>query len=99
MSDDEQRDTRGYFYKGVARLGNVAVSRHAQERMRADGVPLELFERVLLMPNKPDLAEGADMVWRERDGLRVVILTKPVPDVGAKLVKTVYRVKPQARAR
>jgi hypothetical protein len=32
-------------------------------------------------------------------GIRIVILTDPTPNVGAKLVKTVYRVKLQARSR
>jgi hypothetical protein len=52
-----------------------------------------------LQPVKPDIPDGADILWRERDGLRIVILTNPTPNVGAKLVKTVYRVQVQAKAR
>jgi hypothetical protein len=88
-----------HFYEAVKGLGNVAVSRHAQARMEADGIPQEAFDRTLLEPTRPDVPDGADILWRERDGLRIVILTNPTPNVGAKLVKTVYRVQRQARAR
>ncbi|WP_229667658.1 hypothetical protein, partial [Sphingopyxis bauzanensis] len=57
-----------------------------------------VFERVLLNPIRPDIKDGMDVVWREREGLRIVILTDPTPNMGAVLVKTVYRVKPQANA-
>jgi hypothetical protein len=67
--------------------------------MAREGIPPEAFERALLEPVKPDIPDGADILWRERDGLRIVILTNPTPNVGAKLVKTVYRVQAQARAR
>jgi hypothetical protein len=36
---------------------------------------------------------------RERDGIRLVIFTNSTPNTGAKLVKTVYRVEAQAKAR
>ena len=88
-----------HFYRDVPRLGHVAVSRHAQDRMAREGIPPEAFERALLQPVKPDIPDGADILWRERDGLRIVILTNPTPNVGAKLVKTVYRVQVQARAK
>ena len=88
-----------HFYRDVLRLGNVAVSRHAQDRMARDGIPPEAFERTLLHPTRPDIADGADVLWRERDGLRIVILTNPTPNLGAKLVKTVYRVQAQSKAR
>ena len=80
-------------------LGHVAVSRHAQRRMEEDNISPEAFERVLLTPVKPDVREGADIVWRERDGIRIVILENPTPPSGAKLVKTVYRIEAQAKAR
>ena len=57
------------------------------------------FERVLLTPVKPDVREGADILWRERDGIRIVVLENPTPPTGAKLVKTVYRIEAQAKAR
>ena len=87
-----------HFYADVKGLGNVAVSRHAQARMADDGITQEIFERALLNPIRPDVEDGIDVVWRERDGLRIVILTDPTPNVGAVLVKTAYRVKPQANA-
>ena len=87
-----------HFYRDVPKLGNVAVSRHAQQRCEEDGISQDAFDRVLLMPIQPDVEEGADILWRERDGIRLVILTKPAPYAGAMLVKTVYRVQAQARA-
>jgi hypothetical protein len=48
---------------------------------------------------KPDVREGADILWRERDGIRIVILENPTPPTSAKLVKTVYRIEAQAKAR
>jgi hypothetical protein len=88
-----------HFYRNVPKLGNVAVSRHAQARAEEDGLSQEAFDRVLLEPIQSDIPDGADILWRERDGIRLVILTNPVPNTGAKLVKTVYRVEAQAKAR
>ena len=88
-----------HFYRNVPKLGHVAVSRHAQTRMEEDNISEEAFARVLLTPVKPDIKDGADILWRERDGIRIVILENPTPPSGAKLVKTVYRVEAQAKAR
>ena len=88
-----------HFYRNVPKLGHVAVSRHAQKRMEEDNISEEAFARVLLAPVKPDIKDAADIVWRERDGIRIVILENPTPPSGAKLVKTVYRVEAQAKAR
>src|SRR4051794_19031667 len=93
-----ESDTRTHFYRNVPRLGNVAVSRHAQSQMINAGITQEAFDKALLHPTRPDVPDGVDVLWRERDGLRIVILTNPTPNTGAKLVKTVYRVERQARA-
>jgi hypothetical protein len=87
-----------HFYENVPRLGNVAVSRHAQSQMLDAGISQEAFDRVLLDPIQPDAPDGQDILWRERDGLRLVILMNPTPNRGAKLVKTVYRVQAQAKS-
>ena len=87
-----------HFYENVPRLGNVAVSRHAQSQMLEAGISQEAFDRALLDPIQPDAPDGQDILWRERDGLRLVILTNPTPNRGTKLVKTVYRVQAQAKA-
>ena len=89
---------RRHFYRDVTGLGHVAVSRHAQAKMDREGISQELFERVLLNPSKPDVQEDMDTIWREREDVRLVIIN-PMPTTGAKLVKTVFRIKPQARAR
>ena len=88
-----------HFYRNVPKLGHVAVSRHAQKRMEEDQISQEAFERVLLIPVKPDIKDGAHVLWRERDGIRIVVLDNPTPPSGASLVKTVYRIKGQAKAR
>lgn len=67
--------------------------------MEEDKISQEAFERVLLKPVKPDVREGTEILWRERDGIRIVILENPTPPSGAKLVKTVYRIEAQAKAR
>lgn len=88
-----------HFYRDVPHLGNVAVSRHAQDRISEESISSELFERVLLKPTKRDIPDGQDFLWREREGIRLVILTNPTPNRGAKLIKTVYRIEAQANAR
>src|SRR5689334_21021054 len=93
-----ESEARMHFYRNVPGLGNVAVSRHAQSQMISAGITQEAFDKALLQPTRPDIPDGADVLWRERDGLRIVILTNPTPNTGAKLVKTVYRVERQARA-
>ena len=83
-----------YFYLDVPHLGNVAVSRHAQERVVEEGISDEEFETVLFKGR--DTPEGFDVVWRELNGIRLVILRNPQPFRGALLVKTVFRVQRQA---
>lgn len=88
-----------HFYKDVPRLGNVAVSRHAQAQAELAGISQVDFDRVLLNPIRPDVPDGLDVLWRERDNIRLVILTNPTPNLGARLVKTVYKVGEQAVAK
>lgn len=88
--------TIDHFYRDVPGLGHVAVSRHAQSRIAQERITPEEFERVLLSPIRPDVPDGQEIIWRERDGIRIVIILYPTPMTGARLVKTVYRVQPQA---
>jgi hypothetical protein len=88
---------RQHFYRDVKGLGNVAVSRHAQANMDGQGISQELFERVLLSPSKPDVQEDLNTLWRERENVRLVIIN-PTPNTGARLVKTVFRIKARAQA-
>jgi hypothetical protein len=89
--------TRQHFYRDVKGLGNVAVSRHAQANMDRQGISQELFERVLLSPAKADVQEDLNTLWREGENIRLVIIN-PTPNTGARLVKTIFRVKAQAQA-
>jgi hypothetical protein len=84
-----------HFYRGVPGLGNVALSRHAQEQMVDARISEPMIERVLL--SGLDTPIASDVMWRQKDGLRIVILTNPTPNVGAKLVKTIYRVNVPTR--
>lgn len=90
---------RENYYTDVPGLGDVAVSRHALEKLEQEGIAHERFEDALLRPTRPDVPDGVDVVWRERDGLRIIILLRPTPDRGARLAKTVYRVMRQAKVR
>lgn len=83
-----------HYFPNVPKLGNVAVSRHAQERVVEEGISDEEFETVLFKGR--DTPEGFDVVWRELNGIRLVILRNPQPFRGALLVKTVFRVQRQA---
>ena len=85
-----------HYFPNVPGLGNVALSRHAQERMSQDGISEEDFADALMRGDT--IPDGQDVVWREKDGVRIVILRKPTPFKGAMLVKTAYRIKAAARA-
>jgi hypothetical protein len=85
-----------HYFPNVAGLGNVAVSRHAQERLVQDCISEEAFRDALV--HGDTIPDGQEVVWREKNGVRVVILRKPTPFTGAMLAKTVYRVKEAARA-
>ena len=86
-----------HYFPDVPGLGNVAVSRHAQERMTRDVISEHEFRDVLF--NGDIVPDGHDVVWRQKTGLRIVLLRTPTPFRGAMLVKTVYRIDTQARAR
>ena len=84
-----------HYFEDVPGLGNVALSRHAQTRAEQDGISEAMVLDVLLQGQ--DTPDG-DSTWRELKGVRLVIVD-PTPFRGAKLVTTMYRVKPPMRAR
>ncbi len=90
------RPRMDHYFPDVPGLGNVAVSRHAQARMVEDRISEHAFKDALL--NGTTTPDGQEVLWREKDGVRVVILRQPTPFKGAMLAKTVYRVQPAARA-
>jgi hypothetical protein len=47
-----------HYYENVPRLGNVAVSRHAQSQMLDTGISQAAFDRALLDPTQPDPPDG-----------------------------------------
>lgn len=84
-----------YYFKDVPGIGNVAVSRHAQERAEAEGITNRAFEQALL--NGTTIPDGPDILWRDLNGVRLVVLARPEPFRGAALVKTCFRVQEQAK--
>lgn len=86
-----------HFYRNVPGLGNVAVSRHAQQKCVDDGISEQTFADVLLKGES--VPDGLDVLLKCGQGIRIVVLLNPVPNRGAKVVKTVYREKPVARAK
>lgn len=78
-----------HYYPDVPGLGNVALSRHAQDRAEEDHITDVHVEEVFLHGRD---THDADSVWREHNGIRMIIIT-PTPFRGAKLVKTMYRVQ------
>jgi hypothetical protein len=58
-----------------------------------------MFENVLRKPVRPDIPGDEGTVWRERDGIRLVIILRPTPFKGACLVKTAYKIEGQEDAR
>lgn len=85
-----------HFYRNVPKLGHVAVSRHAQSQCEEQDISEEDFRRALLEGR--DTPDGQSILWRERAGIRLVIELYPVPNRGARLVKTAFRTEAQAKA-
>lgn len=75
------------------------MSRHAQSQMAAANITQTEFEDVLLKPIRADTLDGQKVVWREKKGIRIVILLYPEPKSGAVLVKTVFKIAQQAKVR
>ena len=58
-----------HYYANVPGIGNVALSRHAQDRLAEDGISEREFEAVLLRGDS--VPEGQDILWRQKDGIRL----------------------------
>ena len=46
-------------------------------RMEADSISQEVFDKALFESTRPDVPDGMDILWRERNGLQIVIITNP----------------------
>ena len=86
-----------HFYRDVPRMGNVALSRHAIERAERLGLTQKMIEDVLWLGR--DTPDGFQVTLREYNNIRFVIMLRPKPFKGAKLVKTLYKIDPRASAR
>lgn len=86
-----------HYWPNVPGLGNVAFSRHALAKVGEAGLSEKQVTSALI--EGIDVPDGIGVVRREKNGVRLVILEKPEPFKGAKLVKTIYFVEEQARAK
>ena len=86
-----------HYYENVPSLGNVALSRHAQDRAYAEGIPDAEVERVLLTGKLVPDTHGVS--FRELNGIRLVIIHRPTPFRGAALVTSIFRIERQKRVR
>lgn len=80
-----------HYYRNVTGLGNVAISRHAQDRMREESISYAMMEDAL--QDGDTVPDGQAIVWREKNNVRVVIVRRPEPFSGAMLATTIYRIK------
>ena len=78
-------------------LGHVAISRHALAKAESLGITQAVLESTLREGS--DTPDGFDIVLRELNNIRLVVLLKPEPFKGARLVKTLYNVRPQGKAK
>jgi hypothetical protein len=81
-----------HFYESVPKIGNVAVSRHAQANVLEQKITERDFELALFDPNKT-VREGFNTLWLERGGIRLVVVLRPEPFSGAALVTTAFRMQ------
>lgn len=81
-----------HFFRDVPKVGNVAVSRHAQENAAEQKITEHDFRLALFEPTRR-VSEGFNTVWLERGGIRLVLIPRPEPFRGAALITTAYRLK------
>ena len=78
-----------HYYRNVPRLGNVALSRHAQARAEEQSITDEMVERCLL--HGYGFTEGLGILRLVHHGVVLIIQVRPTPFKGAKLVTTIFR--------
>lgn len=86
-----------HYYPNVPGLGNVALSRHAQNACAEQGIGDSAIESLLLNGSRVDVEGGNVQV--DHAGIRCVIVRKPVPFSGAALMVTAFRLGRPARVR
>jgi hypothetical protein len=84
-----------HFYRDVPGLGNVAVSRHAQERLEQAGVTPQIADDVMMTGDT--IPDGHDTIFRQKHGVRFVIIKRPTPFRGAALATTAFRIESPKR--
>lgn len=85
-----------HYYSGVPGLGNVAVTHHARSRAEALKVDEAAFLAALGGRETPD---AGHVVWREANGVRVIVNRRPEPFSGAAVAITVMRVRRNERVK
>lgn len=86
-----------HYYSDLPRLGNVAISRHAQERCRE--LKITDHEVNAVLNNAQFTPDGHNVTFADHRGIRLVIINRPEPFRGAKLVTTAFRVEEKKRMR
>jgi len=82
-------------YENVPGFGSVVLSHHAQRKAAEQRINDATVEKVLFKGrDRPD----GEATWREHTEVRLVII-RPTPWRGEWLVKTMFRVQAQAKAR
>jgi hypothetical protein len=87
-----------HVYENVPGIGDLVISRHAQIELATDNIKQEDIDRILFEEYE-DVPDGIGVMWRQRCGVRLVIVLKPQPFRGAALVVTGYRIQGQKRVR
>ena len=86
-----------FKYVSVPGLGTVILSRHALAQASDLHITEVEIRRTLF--HGQDRPDGQEIIWRENGNVRLVILLSPSPDRGAKLVKTLYRIREQEKGK
>jgi hypothetical protein len=80
-------------FVNVMSLGNAHIGRDALKNLRKEAISEEQFRKVLFQPRQPDIPSGQNIVHREGDGLRIVILLKPTPYLGSAEITMIHRIE------
>jgi hypothetical protein len=86
-----------HYWTDVPRLGNLAITRHAQSQAEARGISETMVADTLA--HGEDTPDSPSTVFRDRGRIRLVIIPRPEPYRGAALCVSIIRLEPQQAAR
>lgn len=85
-----------HYYRNVPGLGNVVLSRHAQERAADLRITDAEVEHALF--HGLEMPDGQTTIWKNGPNVRLVIII-PTPNRGARLCTTMFRIQAQAKSK